>query len=45
MESSLLALSGGFAAILTDAAGGSHHAVTVTGPRDAPVRATFGRVL
>jgi glycerate kinase len=34
----------GFAAILTEAAGGSHHAVTVTGPRGAPVRATFGRV-
>lgn len=34
----------GFAAILTDAAGGRTHAVTVTGPRGAPVRAAFGRV-
>ena len=34
----------GFAAILTEAAGGRHHSITVTGPRGAPVRATFGRV-
>lgn len=34
----------GFAAILTDAARGSHHHVTVTGPRGAPVSAHFGRV-
>lgn len=34
----------GFSTILTDAAGGSHHSVTVTGPRGAPVSAHFGRV-
>lgn len=34
----------GFAEILTDAAGGEHVAVTVTGPRGAPVSARFGLV-
>jgi len=34
----------GFATILTDAAGGSHHRITVTGPRGTPVSALFGRV-
>lgn len=34
----------GFSTILTDAAGGSHHSVTVTGPRGDPVSAHFGRV-
>ncbi len=34
----------GFAEILTDAAGGEHVAVTVTGPRGAPVSARYGLV-
>lgn len=34
----------GFAAILTQAAGGEMHSATVTGPRGAPVAARFGLV-
>ena len=34
----------GFAAILTQAAGGETHTATVTGPRGAPVAASFGLV-
>lgn len=34
----------GFAPILTQAAGGETHTATVTGPRGAPVAASFGRV-